>query len=118
MSKNTDLPPVRATALKLRLVSWLLAFVSVILGLFSWHAQGLKNFVRPVIFKFIHNFIGISCYAIGITSLCLGFYIGSFRRLVTDEQQLATVSIVGIIACWSCLSAFKSCYGQLKDMFS
>ncbi|XP_018567784.1 cytochrome b561 domain-containing protein 2-like [Anoplophora glabripennis] len=100
------------------LVSWLLAFVSIILGLFSWHAQGLKNIARPVAFKFIHNFIGIACYAIGIASLCLGFYIGSFRRFVTDDQLKSLVALVAIIAFWSCLAAFKSCYSQLKNMFS
>ncbi|XP_023310513.1 uncharacterized protein LOC108907711 [Anoplophora glabripennis] len=77
------------------LVSWLLAFVSIILGLFSWHAQGLKNIARPLIFKFIHNFIGIACYAIGIASLCLGFYIGAaFRRLVTDDQLKSLLALV------------------------
>ncbi|XP_018567751.1 cytochrome b561 domain-containing protein 2-like [Anoplophora glabripennis] len=100
------------------LVSWLLAFVSIILGLFSWHAQGLKNIARPVIFKFIHNFVGIACYAIGIASLCLGFYIGSFRRLVTDDQLKSLVALVAIITFWSCLAAFKSCYSQVKNMFS
>lgn len=100
------------------LASWVLAFVSILLGIFSWNANGLKNLARPVIFKFIHNFIGVACYALGITSLCLGFYIGAFRRLVTEDQLLATVAVVGIIACWSCLSAFKSCYNQLKNMIS
>lgn len=100
------------------LVSWILAFVSVVLGLFSWHAQSLKNFARPVIFKFVHNFIGIACYAIGIASLCLGFYIGAFSRLVTENQLLATVGLVGIITCWSSLAAFKSGFNQIKTMFS
>lgn len=100
------------------LVSWLLAFVSILLGLFSWHAQGLKNFARPVIFKFVHNFIGIACYAIGIASLVLGFYIGAFSRLITEDQQKSLVGLTAIITIWSCLAAFKSCYNQVKNMLS
>ncbi|KAJ8929109.1 hypothetical protein NQ314_018223 [Rhamnusium bicolor] len=64
-----------------------------------------------------HAITGIACYAIGIASLCLGYYIGAFRRLVTETEQQAVLGVTIIIAVWSLLAAFKSGYNQLKNVF-
>ncbi|KAG5864027.1 hypothetical protein JTB14_035153 [Gonioctena quinquepunctata] len=83
------------------LISWILAMVSVLIGLFAAYAHNLKNFIKPVILKFVHNSVGIICYAVGITSLSLGLYIWGFASFVTDNDQQATVGLVGIIAIWT-----------------
>ncbi|KAJ8962906.1 hypothetical protein NQ318_001317 [Aromia moschata] len=100
------------------LVSWIFAFLSIVLGLFSWHSQKLKSLARPVLFKFVHNFLGIGCFAIGVSSLCLGFELGGFSRFVTEKERDTTIAITAIVAIWSCLAALKSAYNQLKNTVS
>ncbi|KAJ8980662.1 hypothetical protein NQ317_017588 [Molorchus minor] len=100
------------------LVSWILAFLAIFLGSFSWHAQRLRGLARPVLFKFVHNFLGVACYAIGIASLCLGLEMGHFANRVTETEKQVTIALVGVITCWSLLAAFKSCYNQLKTIFT
>ncbi|KAG5888810.1 hypothetical protein JTB14_032723 [Gonioctena quinquepunctata] len=100
------------------LVSWVLSMVSVLLGLFAAYSNSLKKFIRPVILKFIHNFLGLSAFAIGVASLVLGLLLRIFTRLVTTNEKLATVWMVSIISVWSVLSAFVSLFNQIKTILT
>ncbi|KAG5874395.1 hypothetical protein JTB14_012378 [Gonioctena quinquepunctata] len=96
------------------LVSWLLAMVSTIFGLFAAYSRSLRNFIKPVSLKFIHIFVGNCSFALGITALSLGLYKRSFMDYVTTNQQLAAVVLIVIIAIWSVLSAFVTLFDYLS----
>nr|XP_023013677.1 uncharacterized protein LOC111503567 isoform X1 [Leptinotarsa decemlineata] len=100
------------------LISWILAVVSIIFGLFVTYSHTLKNLIKPVILKFIHNYIGIVGYAVGILSLCLGLYYWGFSDFVKPNDQQATVGLVGIIGIWTVLGACKSLYYQVKTIIT
>lgn len=79
-------------------------------------AQSLKNFLRPVYFKFAHNIIGMVGYVAGVVSLGYGLYLGSFLRLVTEESVESICILMGIVLGWSLLAAFKSAFNQLRTI--
>ncbi|KAF7267641.1 hypothetical protein GWI33_019131 [Rhynchophorus ferrugineus] len=74
----------------LGLVSWLLIFVSVLLGLLASNTRTFHNYVKPVVIKFIHNFLGIAAFLIGVGS----FYtkISFMQRLNRDNHPFKTMS--------------------------
>ncbi|CAH1164604.1 unnamed protein product [Phaedon cochleariae] len=102
------------------LVSWLLSIISVFLGLLSANSQSFKNNIPPVMFKFVHNFLGIASFCVGIISLSLGFFLDEFMFYsgILENEQIFAVVLIAILAIWSISSALKTLYTEAKSVFS
>lgn len=74
--------------------------------------------MRPVFFKFIHNLLGIAGYVIGAVSLGYGINYGILGRFSSKDAERAAIWCLGIAVFWSLIAALKSCYNQIKDIFS
>ncbi|XP_043523899.1 transmembrane reductase CYB561D2 [Frieseomelitta varia] len=55
-------------------------------------AAKLRQVVRPVVIKFGHNFLGISCFVIGMASQCLGYKYTS--QMNTPSVNVTTICII------------------------
>ncbi|XP_057653308.1 uncharacterized protein LOC130892091 [Diorhabda carinulata] len=99
------------------LVSWILCFVLTLTGVITIYSPKLKNYVRPVVLKTIHSCLGLSCYAIGITSIILAIDKSSFTSYVSDTELITINSLVILLTIWSVIGALKMVFNNLKDLF-
>lgn len=99
------------------LVSFILVIVSVFLGLAAASGQSLKSLLRPVWFKFLHNFLGAAAFVIGIVSLLYGYETGRFRRFASEESRLVARIVISVITAWVLRAPFVSGYNQIKTIF-
>nr|CAI5848367.1 unnamed protein product [Callosobruchus analis] len=96
------------------LVSWILAFISCILGVTSFFSQRLRSIVKPVNLKLLHSFFALASFSIGIASLCLGLQKKSYANHVTICQLSASTWMVVIIGTFTALFALRSVVGHVK----
>ncbi|CAD1479559.1 unnamed protein product, partial [Heterotrigona itama] len=59
-------------------------------------AAKLRQVVRPVVIKFGHNFLGISCFVIGMASQCLGYEM--YRSMNTPSVNVTMICIIVCVA--------------------
>lgn len=79
------------------------------------YSINFKDIVRPVFVKFLHNFLGISAYGLGMLSL--GYGVKKFApNSASDETVVVTNVLLGIITCYSLIGAFISAYLQLRQI--
>lgn len=81
-------------------------------------AAKLRRLVRPVVIKFGHNFLGISCFVIGMASQCLGY---NYYRSVMNTSSV-NVTMICIIVCvaitlLSVRKALPSLFQQFVSLF-
>lgn len=95
-----------------------LVLVSFLLGFVSANATMFSGIARPVWFKFIHNFLGIAGYVIGIVSLIYGYETGWFRNNYSKTACQAIIIATALVTVWSLYAAIISGYNQLKTIFS
>lgn len=89
---------------------------SFVCGFAAANPQLLKNVARPVTFKFLHNFLGIAGYVVGMISLILGYYTHWFKYYTSAETRIVASVATGFLAIWPLYAALKSCYGQFRDL--
>ena len=84
-------------------------------GLPALFAARLRKTVRPVIGKFIHNFLGILCFAIGMASQCYGY---KKRWSAEAPQGMGTVLIAttAMITVFSLIGSLRSLWEQFKSL--
>ncbi|KAL1513796.1 hypothetical protein ABEB36_003157 [Hypothenemus hampei] len=100
----------------LGLASWILVFVSVLLGVAAAQTRNLSKYVRPIVTKFIHNLLGISAFLIGMVSIW--YERRAFQRYGLPESALSIFEVGFVfITIWSLLAAFKSLFAQVKGVF-
>lgn len=98
------------------LVSWILIFVSVLIGLMAANTRMFSSFVKPIVIKLVHNVLGLGAFAIGIGSL---FEMLNFFNTRSSEEVYYGVYIALVfVTIWSCLAALKSLWRQLKGAFT
>ncbi|KAL0115836.1 hypothetical protein PUN28_011009 [Cardiocondyla obscurior] len=98
------------------LTSLVIVLVLTAFGYPVWIAFQLRKFVRPVIIKFFHNFLGISSFVIGMVSQCYG-YNHSWVSVVTKIKYADTILMIItiIITLLSLRGALISLYKQGKN---
>lgn len=96
----------------LGITSTVLAVFLSVTGYPVFIAAKLRNVIKPVAIKFGHNFLGISCFAIGMAAQCYGYtYI--FK---SDLKFLFIIIVVAIIAL-SVRRAIPSLFRQFLGLF-
>lgn len=80
-------------------------------------AAKLRQVVRPVVIKFGHNFLGISCFVIGMASQCLGYKYTS--QMNTPSVNVTTICIIvcAAITLLSIRKALPSLFQQFVRLF-
>nr|CAH7727286.1 unnamed protein product [Callosobruchus chinensis] len=99
------------------LVSWILAFISCILGVASFYSQKLRSIVKPVYSKLLHSFLALASFSIGIASLGLGLQKKSYANHVTKNQLSASSWMVIIIGTSTALFALKCVVGHIRSVY-
>lgn len=56
-------------------------------------AVKLRKFVRPVVIKLVHNFLGVSCFVLGMLAQCYGYR----KRWVYSVTQVENVDMALLI---------------------
>lgn len=94
----------------LGITSTVLAVFLSVTGYPVFIAAKLRNVIKPVAIKFGHNFLGISCFAIGMAAQCYGYIFKS------DLKFLFIIIVVAIIAL-SVRRAIPSLFRQFLGLF-
>ncbi|GAB1860493.1 Protein SERAC1 [Camponotus japonicus] len=80
-----------------------------IFGYPVWIAWKLRKFVRPVVIKFLHNFLGIAGFVIGMVSQCYGYkkkWIYYLEKIEYADDVLLILTVLIMIL--SLRGAFSS----------
>ncbi|XP_025163729.1 cytochrome b561 domain-containing protein 2 isoform X2 [Harpegnathos saltator] len=67
--------------------SLVIVFVLAIFGYPVLIAVKLRKFVRPVVVKLVHNFLGIACFVLGMLAQCTGYQ----KRLIYRATQIENI---------------------------
>lgn len=94
----------------------LLVLASFILGFGAANPQNFSHIARPVLFKFLHNILGIAGYVIGMISLIYGYYTHWFVYYTSAETRIVASVATGIVTVWPLYAALRSCYEQFRNL--
>lgn len=100
------------------LISMILCLLSLALGLATYNSRKLKNIVRPVTLKFVHNLVGILGYIIGIVSLCYAYYTRWWVFYTEEKSRMAAVIVTVITTLWTLNGSISSGFNQLKSVIN
>lgn len=100
------------------LISMILCLLSLLIGLATYYSTKLRNMIKPVKLKFIHNLVGILGYIIGIVSLCYAFYTRWWIFYTEEKSRLAAVIVTIITTLWTLNGSISSGYNQIKSIFT
>lgn len=95
------------------LTSLVIICVVTIFGYPVWIAWNLRKFVRPVITKFFHNFLGIAGFVIGMVAQCYGYeksWVYNVTKMKHADDTLLVLTI--LITILSLRNALISLYNQ------
>lgn len=87
-------------------------FLVALLGVFAFFAVRLRKMLRPVIFKFLHNFLGVFCFVIGMTSLLYGLEKRWMKKNSTEGMAKTCIIFTYAITLFSLLGAIRSLFNQ------
>ncbi|KAF7264816.1 hypothetical protein GWI33_022241 [Rhynchophorus ferrugineus] len=98
----------------LGLVSWVLVLLSVVIGLVAANTRIFSNYIKPVVAKFVHNFLGIAAFILGVASFYkeINYFKSSLSEHAFDISRYAT----WIVAVWSVINALKSLKEQITNI--
>ncbi|XP_066142960.1 transmembrane reductase CYB561D2-like [Euwallacea fornicatus] len=98
------------------LSSWVLIFVSLLLGVIVANTRTFSMFVRPILAKFIHNLLGLAAFALGLASIYVE--LGFFKMYHMSDHLLVGVKTLFILlSVWSGLTALYSLAHQFLSLF-
>lgn len=94
-----------------------------IFGYPVWIAWKLRKFVRPVVTKFLHNFLGNAGFVIGMVSQCYGYRKKWIYRMgeveYADDVLLVLTALITILSLRGALcSLFSQAVGSLRLLCS
>ncbi|XP_003494855.1 cytochrome b561 domain-containing protein 2-like [Bombus impatiens] len=81
-------------------------------------ATKLRKVIRPITIKFGHNFLGLSCFAIGMASQCLGYW--KFRTMNISSKvdaRLICIIVSVMIVVLSARKALPTLFQQFVKLF-
>ncbi|KAL6268033.1 hypothetical protein P5V15_001115 [Pogonomyrmex californicus] len=96
--------------------SLMIIIVATIFGYPVWIAWKLRKFVRPIVTKLLHNFLGISGFVIGMISQCYGYkknWVYQVSNIKHVDEILLVLTVLIIIL--SLRGALSSLYRQAAD---
>lgn len=101
------------------LSSLVIVCVVTICGYPVWIAWKLRRFVRPVVVKLVHDFLGIAGFVIGMATQCYG-YKKNWLYNVTQVEHIGTIMLVltALITVLSLRGALVSLGRKVADVLS
>lgn len=107
----------------LGLTSLVIICVMTIFGYPVWIAWKLRKFVRPVITKFFHSFLGIAGFVIGMITQCYGYkkfwvYHVTKMKYANDTLLVLTILITMLSLRDALISLYRQATNCLKLIYS
>ncbi|XP_050305480.1 uncharacterized protein LOC126742737 isoform X3 [Anthonomus grandis grandis] len=101
------------------LVSMILLILSLPVGLLIKYHKETQRYlpIRPILYKLSHNLLGILGYAVGIVSLCYGFYTHWFVYYTSYESRILALVVTILASAWTLNGALVSLWHQVKSIF-
>lgn len=102
----------------LGITSLIIMILLTVTGYPVFIATKLRKVIRPVTIKFGHNFLGLSCFAIGMASQCLGYW--KFRTMnISSKVDARYICIIVsiVIVVLSARKALPTLYQQFVKLF-
>lgn len=101
----------------LGLVALILMLLSMTNGLGALYSVELRRKIKPMYMKLGHQFVGLSCFVIGMVTLFMGFDKKIFRENSTPEMRTTLQVFTVLIILLSLLGVIQRILSQLKTMF-
>ncbi|KAJ3638343.1 hypothetical protein MTP99_001721 [Tenebrio molitor] len=101
------------------LISMILFILSILFGVMATYSRELSKYskhTRPVWFKFIHNFLGLLGYVVGVVSLCYSYYSNWFVFYTSAESRLVALIATILGTLWTMNGSIMSGYDQIKTL--
>lgn len=93
----------------------IVGFISIIImciiclsGATMFYTIKFKKLLRPVVIKFIHEFLGITCFTLGMIAECYGFNKSWMRSKAGDYIAVLAIILVIIITSICIMRPIKS----------
>lgn len=95
----------------------ILLVVSALQGSTVFYSVKMKNLIKPVYNKALHNLTSILCLAVGMTSLIYGYQKRTMKQNATDEVRSFLITTAIVTTILSIIGAFKSCWNHIQNIF-
>ena len=106
----------KSTHSTIGIISVSFIFLILLLGVLAFFSARLRQFVRPVILKFLHNFLGIFCFVMGMVAMIYGLEKRWMKRHSSAEKAEACIIFTYIITVFSLVGALRSLFNQAVSL--
>lgn len=87
----------------------ILLAITMLQGVWAYFAYDLRSFIKPITSRFLHNFVSLLCFVIGMLSLILGYRYGADHGAFdTIEVEYSLIVIAVVTTVFSVIGAVKS----------
>lgn len=99
------------------LISMILLAITMLQGVWAYFAYDLRTYMKPITSRFLHNFVSLLCFVIGMISLIFGYRYGADHGAFdTIEMEYSLIAIAVITTVFSVLGAVKSGLNYLNKV--
>lgn len=89
-------------------ISIIIMIIMCLSGVTMFYTMKFKNLLRPVVVKFIHEFLGITCFTLGMIAECYGFNKSWMRSKAGDYIAVLAIILVMITTIVCIIRPIKS----------
>lgn len=87
----------------------ILLAMTMLQGVGAYFAYDLRSYMKPITSKFLHNFVSLLCFVIGMISLIFGYTYGEDHGAFdTIEMEYSLITIAVVTTVFSVVGAVRS----------
>lgn len=101
----------------LGLASLVIMLVLSFSGILALYGTSLREKIRPVTNKMCHNFLGISCFVLGMASECYAYKKKWMTSVAGNDISILCTVFTALIVIFSLIGALRSLRRQVKGTF-
>ncbi len=91
--------------------------ITILQGVWAYFAYDLRSYMKPITSRFLHNFISLLCFVIGMISLIFGYRMGADHGAFdTIEVEWGLITIAVVTTVFSVIGAVRSGLRYLKKI--
>lgn len=97
----------------------ILLVITMLQGVWAYFAYDLRAYVKPITSRFLHNFVSVLCFVIGMISLIFGYRHGAGHGLFdTIEIEYSLIVVAVVTTIFSVIGAVKSELDYVKKIMN
>lgn len=97
------------------IATYLTTLLATFNGTANKYSQKLKSFVKPVMIKIVHGFVGVFAYVLATVTILLGIY-QSWNEEGDDNVKIGLVAVLSVSAFYVVNKSVKVALDRKKEM--